>query len=789
VSVNVLSSNPGTAYDTAVIPASSVSRATITLTFYDSDLAPHYNLAVPIASASIPVARSVAPLKVRPPSPSLPSNNFSDGASPTQAAPKKSSTKVRSQSVSAHAVRQQAPHESSSELSARVLKRGADGLDLAEKPCVPAKISKKKVAVLKRPSSPVLEAEVKRVRTDLPVLVLTPSRLTPLVVSSSDPVPRKQSHDIPAPSSFEIPSDDSQEIPSDVSGDPSSAPRLVAPAVSPEVVAEASSHIGPEDSELPAPDPDAAASPPGSEVPSPGLGTNSSKGESASLKLGLRKAKFAEKVKQNGESCNSSGSLRTTKAESWAGMTPRTFEEMTCTVRAGGSILRDVTNSDSVAVNWAEHSSFYRKIFACSMTDVVRIRMSIRDLALVTGSLQSIPDLKLDNIVNLCVGPEQLELSLAHSSLSLLDIDSLYTAICRFRKTQAALVRLGSLKWGTMQASNVRTELDGTVMPSLLQSVTPTGTGSGDKSRMIAVCNADPECPFHCHYNFHILANQWVHQEDRYVPHNCLYDTTFLGSVLLAQAHKTKRAVRLKQLKKLQALSATQLNNPNLVTKIQGVRLLIDELDEQQSLNPTVSPMMMSIMHHSPYLSVHLAPTLKSFFPKPGAPPPAESVVRAHIAKYTSYPVSKAFVQSVRTCSIQFFERPGKDDVSHLSNMIQAIRNCGHVASINTVTDEQAWDLLVEAHQSQVKHATPEGRDIKTITREDVEKPEPGIYVVSVSWGPKQSQRFELLPGSRESYCPSTITHDGAHMRNRHCPGTLMSSDASIAIGTFKWSQ
>jgi hypothetical protein len=75
------------------------------------------------------------------------------------------------------------------------------------------------------------------------------------------------------------------------------------------------------------------------------------KQEVSAMKLGLRRAKFAEKVKQHGESNNSSGSLRTIKAESWVGMTPRTLEEMACTVRAGGSILRDVINLDSVAVN------------------------------------------------------------------------------------------------------------------------------------------------------------------------------------------------------------------------------------------------------------------------------------------------------------------------------------------------------------------------------------------------------------------------------------------------------
>jgi hypothetical protein len=330
----------GPAYDTSVVPVSGVSRATITLTFYDSDLAPHYNLAVPIASAPIPVARSVAPSQVRPPGPMLAENMFPAGESLTKAPAKKaSSIKPRSQSVD---------QGLSSRLSPRVSKRGSD--DLFQQRCVHGKVSRQTVAALKRSTAPSCapELEVKRMRTDYPSRPLTPFRTTAAGGSCSDCVPQQQLEDHPTPNLFGIPSPGNTV---DDSYAPSPVPGTGAPSSSPEAAAAASSQIHAEESELPTPDHAAAAPPPCNPPPAPEPVNHLKKQEILALKLGLRRAKLKEKVKEHSQSNNSTGSLRTMKAESWVGMTPRTLEEMTCTVRAGGSILRDVINLDSVAVN------------------------------------------------------------------------------------------------------------------------------------------------------------------------------------------------------------------------------------------------------------------------------------------------------------------------------------------------------------------------------------------------------------------------------------------------------
>jgi hypothetical protein len=829
VTVEIISSLPGPGYDVSITPASGDVRGTITLTHYDSELAPHYNLALSSQPGTCDVDVSVvqpaskrrcitgAPSVLGKPVGVVHPQRLDDPIRPGRLSLSPSLIPLACERAALYS-RMRAPEETSPI-------RTQDGDDaprlrlqdiIVDSPALPdhsqvsgqCDTSPPRVPVALLDVSVVQPAPKRRCftgahpmlgepagvvhpqRLDDPIRPGSPSMSPSLIPLACDRAPFTCPLPFPEPASpirtqdgddalrlrLQDPIIDSPvllDLPQ-VPGKCDTSPPLVpAPTQASYSHTQGSAPISPVSARsaadgVPDDDCDDNSSAP---LPAPTPASSSA----AAAKKRLRKGKSRLMLQNLHRSSNSSGSLLTTKAESWMSISPRTLQELSCTVSAGGSVLRDAMNSDSVTVNWAEHAAFYRKLTASSMTAVVKTRMVIRDLARHAALLVSIPAPRLNEAVG-CTSFCDLEMSLSSCGLTLLMIDHLWDVIRDFKRAQDTLVDQGNLKWGEMSASSVVNELPGIVVQGLLKAVTPSGANSGDKSRMISVCNADPECPYHCQHNLHTKLGHWCFLPDRYIHHTCEYDSAFLGSVFAAQTNRSSKLAMSNKLRKMQEQDQLRPNTPAIISKMNVILQAIAELDADALLHATVSPVMLGIRHVAPYLAIHLAPTLKCFFPKPGSKPPSEPVVRAHIANYTSYPVSKDFVQQVRDCAKLFFERPVKECDAQISKLVQAIRNCGHVATIQTVSEEQAWELLVEARQSQVKHATPTGRPVKVITKHDVQKPAPGIYVTSVSWAPKQSQPFAVIPGTREPCCPSTISHDGAHMRNRHCPGTLMSS-------------
>ena len=467
------------------------------------------------------------------------------------------------------------------------------------------------------------------------------------------------------------------------------------------------------------------------------------------------------------------GSQLTTKPDTWHAPPPRTLAELSAIVDHGGSIFRDAQNADTVTVQWAEHAAWHRKLVACSMSSTTKQRMAIKQLGLAACQFRLLPLGLLGPELMHCDSVPALLSHLLRGSLqpSNPTCEELFDALCSVRKCQGTLFQLKNSKWGSMHVAQVVQELAGATLQGILGATTPEAPNSGDPSRLIAVCNADPECPFTVQHTYRLREGLWHFVAERSCEHTCSYDSAFIRTVKETQSKLAtlgRAQVNLTKVDKLPRNQGRHARSLMLAGQVQDL--------EAETANHGISDSMLRLRHRPPYNAMQLAPCLKQFFHVPGCPPPSEAVVRSHIKQFTHYPVSDDFVQGVRACAMRYFEPAGKGDIALLPKFIAALRLCGHKAHLETVDHEDAWDLMVQARQAQVRHATPEGKQVKTITREDVQQPAPGLYVVGVSWAPSQVEAYSMLAGTTDPWRCGAISHDGAHMRHRMNPGTLMSS-------------